>query len=439
MQEKFDYIFNLLKEAEWWLQKVEPNPLADNNFVSSTDSDGILRWFEGSIDIKSDPFLSYKSRYDAILKNLLDVIGFNKEDYIYDNIKPDDCREHEYVFEILQALASDRFYRVPTIGNLLLTHHALVRTIDYLEIRRHADGLAYHLYKMASKRLFGDTPAYMMNTMSLLSFAENGSYLQDVLAIIQSLTKRHPLSTIWIKEKNEKQMTREQLNAGMKYADLAYGQPIDLDYPAEILHPYLINFRCSPKDRQKSNGFFHFERNMKGFVAYTDEESPRIILGFAGTNPLSLENWKTDIGQFFCGPNLPYLCAYGMLNSILMGKSHRKNFKDSIVEVYGHSLGGGMMQFAVANNNSDMIRGYGYNSAGLGVNTISAMEYWNISNISHLYQPMDAVFMLPHTYQLGKAVKVKGVPIPEPITAHVMATLKLRRGKHENETAWILG
>ena len=98
MQEKFDYIFNLLKEAEWWLQKVEPNPLADNNFVSSTDSDGILRWFEGSIDIKSDPFLSYKSRYDAILKNLLDVIGFNKEDYIYDNIKPDDCREHEYVF-----------------------------------------------------------------------------------------------------------------------------------------------------------------------------------------------------------------------------------------------------------------------------------------------------------------------------------------------------
>lgn len=437
MDERFDNIYRVLQETVWWLDRATSHPLIQENGSIHSLRD-IRSWLETEIDTESDAFLSYVSRYNTVLSILSDVIRLGQDATVYDTNIPEEYDEYEMMQELLGDLNSQRFFIHPTIANLLLSHHALVRTAGYLEMKSDRNGLCFHLYNTATNGLRLPTYAFLLNTHNLLSSAYSGDYIAYAHHLLVEFSRFRTLSTCWIKNKAEKDEAIEVLNAGMKYADLAYGQPQDLNGAAEILHPYIIKYRHI-KGAQSSNGFFHLQRNMNGFIAYTDAPNPKIILSFAGTEPTSWRNWKTDIGQYFCGPNLPYLYAYGILRSILLGKSHRNGFKDAMVEVYGHSLGGGMMQFAVANQTSGNVSGFGYNSAGLGIQTIEQMESWNVGKILHLYQPEDVVFRIPYSYQLGRAVRVKGLPIPEPTTAHLMATLKLRRGVHNGEKAWILG
>ena len=67
----------------------------------------------------------------------------------------------------------------------------------------------------------------------------------------------------------------------------------------------------------------------------------------------------TDVAQILFGPETTYLAAVGLLKDVA------NCFVTDDIYVVGHSLGGGLMQYAVTGVGGNNIYGVGYNSAGL--------------------------------------------------------------------------
>ena len=85
------------------------------------------------------------------------------------------------------------------------------------------------------------------------------------------------------------------------------------------------------------------------------------VLSFAGTQMLggrSVNNYFTDICQITHGPETSYLAAVGVLSEVAKAVEGQ-------IKVVGHSLGGGLMQYACAAIDDDRIWGTGFNTAGL--------------------------------------------------------------------------
>lgn len=85
------------------------------------------------------------------------------------------------------------------------------------------------------------------------------------------------------------------------------------------------------------------------------------VLSFAGTQPLggrTMSNVFTDLCQIVYGPETTYLAAVGILNEV-------KKVAKNTIKVVGHSLGGGLMQYACTAIDDVRINGTGFNSAGL--------------------------------------------------------------------------
>lgn len=168
---------------------------------------------------------------------------------------------------------------------------------------------------------------------------------------------------------------------------------------------------------------------MNGFIGVRGNKAPTIVLAFSGTEFFSAKNWITNISQYFGHVDPVYLQAVGLLYSTRLGKSHRCIFKDATIEVYGHSLGGGLMQFSVACNRDKSVRGYGYNSAGIDLVNANYFVYGDIPTIWHLYRRYDYVFKIPGTVQLGKSVASLGID-PKLITAHFISSIRRSAGKY---------
>ena len=103
-----------------------------------------------------------------------------------------------------------------------------------------------------------------------------------------------------------------------------------------------------------------------GFQGWFGLCGERTIVAFAGTRLLQLGTVFTDAEQIF-GPSLIYACAVGMVALVAQHMGQGNLF------VLGHSLGGGLTQFAVAANRSNHIEGWGFNSAGLSETSVRAL------------------------------------------------------------------
>lgn len=235
----------------------------------------------------------------------------------------------------------------------------------------------------------------------------------------------------WLRGSVIEQTALNRLYQNLKYADLAYRKRQIKGRNVEMLDPYRVHFNMF--GCQNVKGRFHLQGNMNGFVGSRDSDKA-IIVGFSGTEILSLKNWKTNVCQYFGRLDLVYAQAAGLVRSVWMGKSHRKDFKDSRVIVCGHSLGGGLMQYSVGAMNKDDIVGYGYNSAGLSRSNMR--EFWKpwSDNILHLYQPMDVVFLLPFSCQIGKSVKSRKVVVGA-FRAHLLGSMRRGAGVYRREYA----
>ena len=202
----------------------------------------------------------------------------------------------------------------------------------------------------------------------------------------------------WVDIQNLPTARTTELFEGVKLAHLAYR-----DHPKKgMLSTCLNPYKLSLANNVEIEGRFHLDYNLNGYIG-TDGNGT-IVLGFSGTEEDSRENWKTDVRQYFGYLDPVYVNAAQILDELWRDKSQSDDLKDATVKVYGHSLGGGLMQYSIGRLQVESVEGYGYNSAGLSKCNVKRIGSKDNLNILHLYRPRDIVFKLPFACQLGESV-----------------------------------
>lgn len=343
-----------------------------------------------------------------------------------------------YDEEIVEPLQkwSDELNTPYSFAYLLYVHQRLRQLKQMVELyQRQADMATItsrHLFEQGFALLHIDSSRYMRMVFNHSYSYDYDNSLRFISSLVGFCTLHGKPLIDWIKKSPEARTARHSLYKNLKYADLAYRNHTKKGKNLEVLTPYTLHL--SKYAGGNIEGRFRLKGNMNGFVGYRKDNT--IVIGFSGTEFFSRKNWKTNICQY-CGKLAPeYLQAAGLVHSVWMGKTHKKGFKKSKVIVCGHSLGGGLMQFAVGMNGKDDMFGYGYNSAGLSMHNLQEIRFDRKLNIFHLYQPMDAVFVLPFTSQLGKSVKSKKFVIGA-IRAHLIGSLRRNAGAYKNCVALI--
>lgn len=320
---------------------------------------------------------------------------------------------------------------------MLLYYHQRIKQLGYL----------LELYQKAADKKTLSSRHLFEKGLSLLQVKEE-DYLDDVYGFDEQLWFRKfgrisfltllnglfgkKTRIAWVKEKTKRDALIDRLNQHLKFAALAYrGHKAKVKgIVTDVLEPYEVHF--AKYGGANIKGRFHLQGNMNGYVGYCSDKT--IVIGFSGTEPLSCNNWKTNIRQFFGKLDPVYLQAAGLAHAVWMGKRHKEGFQNSNVIVCGHSLGGGLMQYAVSLcNKSDMV-GYGYNSAGLSRANMYRVRNYRHDNIFHLHQQVDLVFVLPCTYQLGKSVN-SNTKVYGPIRAHLIDIMRKNAGKYRHDFA----
>lgn len=131
----------------------------------------------------------------------------------------------------------------------------------------------------------------------------------------------------------------------------------------------------------------------------------RVILSFAGTEfkltRRGVHNIVTDAAQILFGPETTYLAAVGLLLDV----AH--SFEKEVC-VVGHSLGGGLMQYAIAGAGMANTYGVGFNSAGLSEHSKRTLTFARRrkaeSRIEHICADTDPIS--PIGCQIGSVFHV---------------------------------
>lgn len=258
----------------------------------------------------------------------------------------------------------------------------------------------------------------------------------DIQSLLKYVSTRHngnvPAKHInWIGSTTRSDEIEERLSQKLKYADLAYKRHLTKGILTEVLDRYKVHFGMYKGVDIK--GRFHLQGDLNGFIGSLKLKPHTIIIGFSGT--ASVRNCITDIRQYFGCLDPVYVQALGLVRAVWAGKRHKKGFRNAPIEVCGHSLGGGLMQFAVASMNTDGIMGFGYNSAGLSKRNVERLpRELKTSNIYHLYLPYDVVFRLPFAYQLGESVRMRNTVL-NPKNAHKLGFMRANLRTHRHEVA----
>ena len=375
--------------------------IADVNYQGSLDQFIVTKFSEWdeSIERRSEEWNAYLDMSRGIY-GMIDVsISQNQDEY--DRI--------QRVHERLKPLR-DWFYMMPPSYSFLwmLYYSQRMNQLRWLIELYQKDASKEvatwrHLFEVGLKRE-GVHPESYLSLVYNLNDSDNYKKFDLQFFSIKKWTRKKEYAPVerihWETNSRKVQVLEHMLATHLKYAELAYNEQHHKGFKRDILDPYLLNY--STNGGKNICGFFKLQGDLNGYVGSRRNKDKTIVIGFRGTK--SWANWKTDIKQF-CGCLDPiYVEALSLLNSVWMGKSHKKGFENSKIEVCGHSLGGGLMQYAVAKMRKDDITGYGYNSAGLSFKNMDRIDDYDIPEIYHLYLPNDIVFKFPATYQLGKAV-----------------------------------
>lgn len=132
--------------------------------------------------------------------------------------------------------------------------------------------------------------------------------------------------------------------------------------------------------------------NYKGIICFTKVSNNNLFVGFRGTYWKNLNQILVDLSQL-AGISPGYIIAVGIIALL------REKYPNKKIIICGHSLGGGLGQFAAipfANN----VEAYCFNSAGLFPDTLKILKrisYQN-TNIKHVRLNNDWVSMFGKLY-----------------------------------------
>lgn len=334
-------------------------------------------------------------------------IRLSREIYemIESSIGKDDIEKYRRVADGLMPLRKWINYDVYPSSFIWLLYHnqrmaQLRRIVELYQKDTKGEILTWrHLFEEGLKKERVTTEMY-------LGIVYDVNESNDYLGYGLQFSLLHPRTGIgrsinWETNNAKAKRIEHQLAVHLKYAELAYNGTPAKGELKDVLDPYVVNYGKYKGTNVK--GFFRLQGGLHGFVGSRRNTAKTIIIGFRGT--ASWANGWSDIKQFFGYLDPAYVEALALLKSVYIGKSHKNRFKNSRIVVCGHSLGGGVMQYAVASMmKKDEITGFGYNSAGLSWKNLCRLASIDYPNIFHLYLPKDVVFKFPSTYHVGKAV-----------------------------------
>lgn len=213
---------------------------------------------------------------------------------------------------------------------------------------------------------------------------------------------------------------------GVAFADYAYGRNTGVT-PNVDIQPLTFKQADLANIYDTSTKFLKLEDAFGLKVAVFCYGTKKCV-SFAGTrldftgikkSVVSMQNILTDVIQIVYKPTPAYMAAVGIVDALL-------NDNNEHVFVFGHSLGGGLTQFACAANSTTRVHGNGYNSAGLSASTCDILTkhgaYVPLGNIVHINASTDVVSKIG-TF-LGERVNVDtaGINI---MGAHKIETLNM--------------
>ena len=239
------------------------------------------------------------------------------------------------------------------------------------------------------------------------------SYLRELIFYFRNKDKinfRH-----WFKYLFRLPMYRYIIKSGLSQvikegalkAELAY-YLFDEWKPKDVRRTLGIKSVNHPVDGETIDGEFELPLRTMGYLA---ESNNVLYIAFRGSK--CFKNWITNFHQISIGPRIAYLCALGLLLELRMNSKPNKR-----IIVCGHSLGGGLSQFAVAAATAagyKNIEAFGYNSAGLSDDTLNVIDHISsgikkFSNIYHICHISDIVsrigYLLGDCYLIGKRSQV---------------------------------
>ena len=211
---------------------------------------------------------------------------------------------------------------------------------------------------------------------------------------------------------------------GVAFADYAYGRKTGVT-PNVVIQPLMFKNADLANIYDTSTKFMKLEDEFGLKVAALYYDTNKCV-SFAGTrldftgikkSVVSMQNILTDVIQIAYKPTPAYMAAVGIVDALLYESNEH-------VFVFGHSLGGGLVQFACAANSTTRVHGNGYNSAGLSSATCDILTkhgaYVPLGNIVHVNASTDVVSKIG-TF-LGERVNVDTAGI-NMMGAHKIETL----------------
>ncbi len=132
-------------------------------------------------------------------------------------------------------------------------------------------------------------------------------------------------------------------------------------------------------------------KGTRGLQAWLGKKGNDIVVSFSGTDTSNRDMIYADIVQL-SSPSVLYLKAAGLLRMII------SKFPNKTIYVTGHSLGGGLTQFALTANMDPLsqwyLKGFGYNPAGL-----SAISLWHLKD-SRLLKAKSCLWIYMTSYDV---------------------------------------
>ena len=180
---------------------------------------------------------------------------------------------------------------------------------------------------------------------------------------------------------------------GVSFADLAYSSTAGVPDGKVIkeINPITVNI-----GKHCFSGVIDLPGSLRVVLCSDSYYSRSVMVCFRGT--VNKRNWLTNITQFAICDDYVYHMALGIVLLVF------EQYKNKQIEVYGHSLGGGLTQFSLYGADDPRILGRGYNSAGLSNLTLSRMkDPQNNIDMMHFHLRNDVVFNIGH--HIGETIQ----------------------------------
>lgn len=309
-----------------------------------------------------------RERYATNLANLIVVVETSLGNRLPFFDTTEETAFRTELFCMYEMVESVKFAKY-TLWEFMNSHKRVKSFLDFFQLHLGSDDISRELTNEALNIVNRSLWQTLNNTWTMpLSM-----FITDVKANYQMLNDLPPLHFM--------RSINSNLRAGIAIADLAYGENQGAQNPKLLIGENVL-LDCGKVIPSR----FALKHGLIGVVCATSDRTDSITLAFKGTS--NLRDVITDIVQIAMCANTTYLMALGLASKV------RKQLQDgrSTLRIIGHSLGGGLMQFAVAGLRDSRTHGYGYNSAGLGRATLTLLPQPILhQNIHHFRVRKDIV------------------------------------------------